>query len=611
MISRYSMLLVLALAGCDGESPTDAGGDDAGDIPIDDGGRDAGSPDAGAGPAPIFRNEDERDDDTIARESLRTMGLPQFGGNPSRCVACHAMTGGTIREWRDLTNTARTACFSNLAPADSAAAAAVIDCFKDSGGTYRSSELGIFSTGAYLPWFEWLFRAGATGDWEEEYQQFQNYVGMPPATHPRLTQGEFDTLTEWFERDLPLLDELLRPVDPVGTCTSYTSEDVEAVLDASELESWSTRNVSAGLLMHGCAGATSPEECLSTYPRVDTIDGDASWETEGTTMRVLYSLDYDSSYWTRSSADGRFVAHGGGHGPGGASVIDLERRVVINVDALYDPGFWPDNSGFVFQGTSMGFSMCETNVLLAGMPTRIRFSEAGCRGSTEGVELYEHVGASLDGDDYFVVTNEGTWSVDPGNNGEDPGITAGASNEVTFQRMTNTGSGFMNGGTLRVRTPFETNAVISPTGRLLVGQIANSGNNIGYVLRRVDFARPSPGAAPTAITLPEIGRYCVRGAKPAFSLDDRWLITHHRADGADAIDLGFSGPDDPGFAPYRGVSNVYLVDLRTGQTRRITNMQPNEAALFPHFRSDGWIYILVRTPTGEHVIASDAALVFD
>jgi hypothetical protein len=33
-----------------------------------------------------------------------------------------------------------------------------------------------------------------------------------------------------------------------------------------------------------------------------------------------------------------------------------------------------------------------------------------------------------------------------------------------------------------------------------------------------------------------------------------------------------------------------LVDLRTGAVQRLTTMHPGQYALFPHFRSDGWIY---------------------
>jgi hypothetical protein len=117
-----------------------------------------------------------------------------------------------------------------------------------------------------------------------------------------------------------------------------------------------------------------------------------------------------------------------------------------------------------------------------------------------------------------------------------------------------------------------------------------------------------------SIAAPEIARYCTPGGKAAISLDDRWIATHHRATDEDAMDLGFTGPSDPAFTPYRGVSNVYLIDVLTGERRRVTNMQPGQRALFPSFRSDGWMYYLVRAGTSgsvpEYVVASDAAIVW-
>ncbi len=40
----------------------------------------------------------------------------------------------------------------------------------------------------------------------------------------------------------------------------------------------------------------------------------------------------------------------------------------------------------------------------------------------------------------------------------------------------------------------------------------------------------------------------------------------------------------------QGSSNIYLADLMTGTVRRITTVSGGQHALFPHFRSDGWIY---------------------
>ena len=43
---------------------------------------------------------------------------------------------------------------------------------------------------------------------------------------------------------------------------------------------------------------------------------------------------------------------------------------------------------------------------------------------------------------------------------------------------------------------------------------------------------------------------------------------------------------------------------------RITNVAPGQYALYPHFRSDGWIYANVRDDNvgHEYIVASDAAL---
>jgi Tol biopolymer transport system component len=129
----------------------------------------------------------------------------------------------------------------------------------------------------------------------------------------------------------------------------------------------------------------------------------------------------------------------------------------------------------------------------------------------------------------------------------------------------------------------------------------------GYAIYSVDKSNGSTSAA-----LHDLGRVCLTGGKATFSYDERWLVFHHYVLPSDAVDLGFTGPDDPGFASYlsQGSSNLVLVDLRTGTAQRLTTLQPGQYALFPHFRSDGWIYFVVRTLSGEeYYAASDAALV--
>jgi hypothetical protein len=135
---------------------------------------------------------------------------------------------------------------------------------------------------------------------------------------------------------------------------------------------------------------------------------------------------------------------------------------------------------------------------------------------------------------------------------------------------------------------------------------------LGFVVRRVDAVPTETGYA---ITAPEVARYCVRGGKPAVSFDERFLVYHHYVEAADWAELGFASADDPAFVDLRtrGAANLYVLDMVTGATQRVTRMGAGQYALFPHVRSDGWIYFLVRdSNTGkEYAMASDAKLVLD
>ena len=125
----------------------------------------------------------------------------------------------------------------------------------------------------------------------------------------------------------------------------------------------------------------------------------------------------------------------------------------------------------------------------------------------------------------------------------------------------------------------------------------------------------TPNGTSYDVQIPEIARYCVRGAKPAISYDERWMVWHHYVEANDWMALGFASATDPGFVDLRtkGAANLFVMDIATGVIRRITTMAAGQYALYPHFRSDGWIYFLVRdTNDGhEYIAASDAALMLE
>jgi hypothetical protein len=97
------------------------------------------------------------------------------------------------------------------------------------------------------------------------------------------------------------------------------------------------------------------------------------------------------------------------------------------------------------------------------------------------------------------------------------------------------------------------------------------------------------------------------GNKANFSFDERFLVTHHYLTREDFA-------SDAAWAPYKekGASDILITDFVTGKKLRITHMKPGQFALYPHFRSDGWLMFMVRDASGasksEVIAASDWAI---
>lgn len=651
-LTSLLLLSMLALAGCPGEAmppggDAGPGGGDAGpsaDAPVapgtdapmpaadapmmlrDVGPRpDVGPVDAGPDPVPAFcTGHPELTDAALAMQALRILGSTDAGATTRRCNECHTLSRARINHWRALSDTAISRCIGDGTIASDAAAAAMLTCLEDpEAGEITSAELGIWATGAGLEWFQYLFRHGVTGDWATAHGAFVDGAGMPPpdaTTATALSQDEFEYVCDWFLRGVPALESIV-PTDPVsGTCLPGISDPVRTHVAAMATDGWGARNRAAGMLMYGCGGATGPEGCLASEPLASSTAFGANWNATGTAgvpgarLRVLYTTSYATAWWTRTSPDGRFVSHGAATAPN-LRFVDLTSDRVIGGAADYDPDFFPDGSGFMVQGGRSGARVCESRVLTTGTPTMLAFTEPGCS-SAAGVGLYQHVGASLSGGDYWAIASNDAGS-EYDNGGQnvtrtDPIASYTATANVTFTFFTNDGTMFVRGTNTSVTTPWEGDHVLSPSLSTILTRVAGPGGApMGYVLRRIDATRAGSG---WRISLPEIGRYCLPGAKPSISYDERFFATHHYIgdDDADARELGFTGLSDPGFAEYRmrGAANAYLVDMLTGAQYRITNMGPGQYALFPHFRSDGWIYMTVRTEgaTPEHIVASDAAL---
>jgi hypothetical protein len=409
---------------------------------------------------------------------------------------------------------------------------------------------------------------------------------------------------------VPLLDETLPNDPPPSSCAQGISADVSTHVTAMQTTGWRAVNRINMMAMYDCGGATDPKLCLADKPFATDQAFGAGWDIGGRgRWRVLKDVTYSSSYWTRSSPDGRFVGHGVANVTG-SYIIDLQRDAIIDIAAQYDPAFFPDNSGFVFQGGTR--NACGMSVLTSN-PASITMGEAACvRVSTIG--LYEHVGRFLNGGDFFAIDSQ--FESDDGGKSPtfgDPLASFTSTGYTDFTPMVFDGTKFVPKTRVHVTQQFEGDSTLSPSALLEMTRVSGPGEKqIGYVLRKVVA---TPSGTSYAVSTPEIARYCISGGKPGFSYDERWVAFHRYVTDADAQELGFSSASDPGFAAYKqkGAANIYLMDLRTGVPIRLTNMQPGQYALYPHFRSDGWIYAQIRDTNANHeyTVASDGALLLE
>ena len=604
----------------------------------------AGLPVEWAEPPPLA-NPVSLADDALAREALGLLGSSAVGAS-GRCSNCHALGRPTLTRWQQLTSAFAAECLEDVSLPDVAAVDAMYACFEQhrrSGTGFAASDFGIYAAAAHLPWFTFVLEhATATAADRAARQAFDARVAMPRAGEP-LTAAEFDVVAEWFGRGLPGVFDLV-PEESGEGCTELVAPALVEHVGVMAADGWRARNEQVPLLMFGCDAAQTGAACLGTFPLAADLPYAAGWdEVEGTTIRVLWDNSAaPTAYWSRSSPDGRFIASGLAAPDAGGDlgqILDLQRNAIFPGNFAYDATFFPDNSGLMVQRGQYAPALpgglptdgtpeegdvavaCEQSVLLDS-PARLTGDEPECTALEGQIGLYEQLAKSLDGDDYWVVF--GSYGEDDGGFHpvlENPAAAFQPQTVTTLVPMINQGNGFEAGAPVQVSTPLQGDPMLSPSGRLLITRVKGAETTVnvdgvdivtaeqsGYALHLVSTVRDG---ADWSASLEEVGRVCITGGKAVLSYDERWMILHHYTTADDAVELGFTGPDDPEFAPYAqlGSSNIYLVDLLTGESRRITNVGAGQYALFPHFRSDGWIYFVVRTLDGqEYFAASDAAL---
>jgi hypothetical protein len=602
-----------------------------------------GSSAASNGGVPLLRDPVSLGDDALARQALALLGAPAVNGT-GNCKNCHSLGRPTLSRWSQLTQAFATACLKDADLSDQDAVDAMLDCFhaQASSGSLAPENFGIYAAAAHLPWFSYVFEhASSVSNHQREEANFVTRVGMPRSGTP-LTQDQFDIVAEWFARKAPKLLDLV-PADSGEVCEPGLDGALAAHVTEMATAGWRAKNAQAPLLNFGCALGQTGSACLTDFPLPSARAATADWQAiDGVQIRVLHdNSDALTTYWSRVSADGRYIASGlrnFDEGDRAGQIIDLAQDKIIPSHFDYDATFFPDNSGFVVQqggGNKSGSSdtepsdgsvsagetalTCDQSVL-ASDPAELTGDETQCRQIVGRLGLYQQLAKSVDGDDYWVI--HGSYTSDNGGFApvlNNPSANYTSTSSVTLTPLVNVGNGYQAQASVHIATPQQGDPMLSPSGRLMVmrikGQELDRNENLiaaeqaGYAFYKVD---KSQSGGNWSASLQDLGRLCVQGGKATFSYDERWLVFHRYVVEGDAAELGYSNLDSPRFSQYldQGSSNLYLFDLLKGTLHRFTNMPPGKFALFPHFRSDGWIYFVVRTVNGEeYFAASDAALV--
>jgi hypothetical protein len=628
-----------------------------------------------------LKNDDAQKRETI--EILNLIGaksphLPQ--GSTGYCAgACHE--GGSwhsftrtnvemIREWAQHTKLTANCLTANLNDPQKKFGCFLQDPSQPHLG-YNFAKLGFFRGAAHLDFIKEIFLderlpRGVGG--VDEYQSWLEGASMPvqanpgrePSPYPLMSKDDAKRIVRWSEADAPHLEaafgEQPAVVDPPGTsCQTKISEELRQKISSIKAtkKNWAEVNKqNPNIKMLGCApGVSSPEECFldlvnsKKFPDVKTLSEISSWSAAavegrpdlGTsdvrippvqTMRILQKLPFRSTFWARSSADGRFFAAGlreqarmtatGGsqihYVPNSSNgfIVDLAlpSRPYIGVSAPYDPGFFPDNNGFTWMVDGSGW-FCAQKILENPALKFVSLRDQPSFCSSRSMGVYQHVGRSIN-DKYYVIRSDNYANDDGGSTGylTDPSVDGFASRNSRAElfSMVEQGTSFSINNPVYINTPFEGDFGISPGANFITTRVASedtmngSHRQVGYRIRSLD-----PSRAESRI----LGTLCMQGGKVSMSFDERFVVTHHYVNAKDFSDLNLPKESSEFQKRVRNSSNVYIFDLLTGHKYRVTFMGPRQFALYPHFRSDGWLYFLVRdmnNSTGEYAVATDVAL---
>jgi hypothetical protein len=525
-------------------------------------------------------------------------------GRDGACSSCHAMNSTqTLRRWAGQFYRVQQVCLEDEALTPKEKLYCLANLPLDQELKLKASQLGFWAAGLHLDPMTQVMRDALGEDAARNLQEeLRQTTVMPLRSSTLLTEDEFNSVRTWVDQGMPYLSELLSPYQGPTQCEPMATPAVAEHVKKMKDWGWKQRNQDRGLLMFGCG--SDQKSCfrqqrngLDIFPDVSVLPEFASWKAEtDSELRILTEVNQETDYWIRSSADGRFIAYGGS--PSG--VVDLQSLLAepgalrnITVDAFYDPAFFPDDSAFVFQG--FGTGICSTSLLKNPMTTNITFGEDACTtGNDVRIPLYQAVGASLDGADYLAAT--GDFYSDDGS-GNPSFRLNDVSSRLLLQPLEFDGTRWVRREAQSFETPWEKDWGLAPSNQLILsrleGRVDNQLKHIGYQLYQL--SKDASNGTVTRYKKELVGRLCFDGLKVGFSFDDRFIASYGYIKPEHYALLGYASAEDPEFQARlnAGTANIFLFDLWTQKLQTVTHMGPGQYALFPHFRSDGWMYFMV------------------
>lgn len=577
----------------------------------------------------------------LALSSLKILGAPGVPGvvGNGACGACHSINQVNLKAWKTQFD-AYMGDNGSLRNTSVSALNRINSMRRDPSNAlskFAPGKVGFLAAGAHLglsanvsptrhpnsyaqgKFLASLFVNAPDGT----YEKWREDMLMPiEATYPRMSPTQYETVFTWLKQGMPLADRYIPETGRETTCTNNIAPLYQHAV-ALKSDNWATRNKDAQMAMFGCSSVSAAATtCFQQqsgqqdiFPLARSTDYGKGWEQEGSSVRVLRKLGYSTYYWMRTSADGRFVANGGG--PNGRAVIaDLAPALTggtrdINAEANYDPDFFPDNKGFLFQGTTVSGAICAQSLLSDPATTNITFKESVCKPTGDAVGLYQTIGQQIADNeisDRFILNSK--FASDEHHSGATTDLTvpAGPSDGIRIHVMKAIGndvaSGYKLSQTQEIKTPYQGDAMMSRSGKLVSMRVGGeNGKPLGYALNALSWTNDSSGAY--TFSMQQGGRICMPGNKANLSFDERFLTSHHYLTRTDFA-------DDASYQPYKtaGAADIYVADFVTGRVIRAVHMNPGQFAVFPHFRSDGWLYFLVRDSNtrAEYIAASDIAI---